>query len=79
MTAVTLFMGDTPTIYETGSGENIYIEVTGVCNDSVRLRVAGPADWGITAYYAVPVETGEAVPIHGEVVELAGVQTADIV
>ncbi|MEA1894551.1 MAG: S-layer protein domain-containing protein [Euryarchaeota archaeon] len=79
MTEVTLFMGDTPTIYETGSGENIYIEVTRVYNDSVRLRVTGPADWRITEYYVVSVEAYEVVPIHGEVAELADAQTADIV
>jgi S-layer protein (TIGR01567 family) len=53
--------------------------VTGVCNDSVRLRVTGPADWRITAYYVVSVVACEVVEIHGEVVELAGAQTADIV
>ncbi len=74
MTAVKLFMGDTPIRYKTGSGENIYIEVTRAYNDSVRLRVTGPADGRITAYYVVSVEAGEVVEIYGEVVELAGAQ-----
>jgi hypothetical protein len=70
-------MGDTPIRYKTGSGENIYIEVTRAYNDSVRLRVTGPADGRITAYYVVSVEAGEVVEIMARLWNLQVHKTAD--
>ncbi|MCK4810907.1 MAG: hypothetical protein KAS74_01420 [Methanosarcinales archaeon] len=48
---VKVFMGDTPTKYETYSGACIYLDVLSVHDATVLLEVTGPDDWRVTGYY----------------------------
>jgi len=77
---IAVFTGDGPQAnrYETYSGIPIYLEVLSVCSDSIRFRVTGPANWRVTDYYTVEEGSG-LVEIRGDIVELTGTQTEDIV
>ena len=76
--AVIVLSEGEPTVYRTISDEVIELEAVAMHNGSAGIVITGPADWEVTEYYVVG-DYGRVVPIRGEVVELAGAQTTDIV
>jgi len=59
---VKVFMGDTPTKYETYNGARIYLEVISVHDETVLLRITGPKGWRATRYYETEDVKTESEP-----------------
>ena len=77
---VKVFMGDTPTKYETYSGACIYLDVLSVHDATVLLEVTGPDDWRVTGYYETKDTETKSEPAAETVTvpELAITRTLDI-
>ena len=77
---VKVFMGDTPTKYETYSGACIYLDVLSVHDETVLLEVTGPDDWRVTGYYETKDTETKSEPAAETVTvpELAITRTLDI-